>query len=184
MRGAGDARRHRGLDAGAVGRAGALAPALVLALVSSVAGCASIDARPSEGRCTGFVGPLPIDFEIDADASELHRVDEVLFGEDGVVSLSYGDGAIVVEALWNDMPMATDVGEHPIPTAGLAGDGLIESWTTILDGNEVVGGVREATLALDASGRDRIVGAFALTFQDESVLTCTFDLRRAVELEG
>lgn len=145
----------------------------VLSMIALATGC--VDSRPSEGRCTGTLAGAPVDLAMDGAESEYHRDDDILLDDDGPFAMSYGGSAVVFSGELDDMPTSRDVGVHRSDSE------LFHGVAATVDGNTAY--VPESTLTIDDVRLDRMVGSLDARFEDGSQLHCTYDLRRAFELD-
>lgn len=120
---------------------------------------------------------------MDADSSEFHRDDQQDGAEGAFVNLSYGGGTLRVTGHFSDMPESGDVGSHPLPAGGTNGTGLVDTWRVEEIRNAMTPALVDGTLTLTASSRDRIVGSWTARFDDSTTRECSFNLRRAYELD-
>ena len=142
-------------------------PALIALLVLALAGCT--DPRPSSGRCTGTVAGAPVEWSIDPDASDFHRWDGLLGDEDGPFRMSYGSGALTIDAEFESLPQESYLGAHALPTDPIFHFFRVAHASASFD---------RGTMTLTTATRDRMAGDMTLTFTDGGELACTFDLRR------
>ena len=141
----------------------------------STAGC--IETAPSSGRCVGTIGTRAVDLAMDPGPSEFHRDDDILLDDDGPVRMSYGGGAFVIEGEFDDMPDSRVLGTYAVP------DGQrVDVWNVRL-ADTTAPAALESTLTVTRAESDRVVGQFTTRFEGGSSLRCTFDLRRAYELD-
>jgi hypothetical protein len=146
----------------------------ILFVVTLASGC--MDNRPSEGRCTGTLRGEAVDLSMDAAASEYHRDDDLFLDDDAPFAMSYGDGELAILGELDDMPTSSDVGVHD--TSG--------ELFHFFDANVARGEGPTAvssTMTIESVRIDRMTGAVDATFDDGGALHCTFDLRRAFELD-
>lgn len=116
----------------------------------------------------------PVELAIDPASSEFHRDDDILLDEDAPFTLSYGGGALVVRGELADMPSERSLGAHDVADPFFHAFGVVAPETPVLDGG---------SMTLSTARADRMGGTLALGFADGSVLECSFDLRRAFELD-
>lgn len=147
---------------------------ITLSLCSALlVGC--VDTRASEGRCEGTIGGAAVSFAIDGDASEYHRDDDIFLDDDAPFVMSYGDGSVVLSGVLDDMPLDGDVGTH-------AADGELFHGVVVDVGGQSVP-VEEASLTIEEVRLDRLLGALEVRLEGGDELRCTYDLRRAFELD-
>ncbi len=147
----------------------------LMSLGMLAAGC--IETAPSSGRCVGNIGTRAVDLAMDPGASEFHRDDDILLDDDGPVRMSYGGGAFVIEGEFDDLPDSRVLGTYAVP------DGQrVSAWNVRL-ADTTAPTAQESTLTVTRAASERVVGQFTTRFEGGSSVRCTFDLRRAYELD-
>lgn len=138
----------------------------------TVSGCP--DTRDSAGRCLGTLAGRPADLAIDPVASEFHRDDDILLDDDAPFTMSYGSGALLVRGELADMPEDRSIGTHDVTAA------FFHSFEVQ---NPEMPRFAGGSMTLTTARADRMGGVLNLEFEDGSALDCSFDLRRAFELD-
>jgi hypothetical protein len=155
----------------------ALGTALALMAFMALVGCPA-DAIPPSGHCEGMVGPLELDVAsggID-EPSEFHFVREPEECSDparDIFMLAYGGGAFVVDIETSSRKSVLSSSEvHPIPPLADA-DYIAHFDISHPNGPPaIVDGFMRMTREVST----RMTGDFNVAFEDNSVVTCTFDL--------
>lgn len=143
-------------------------------LCALVALTSCLDSGFAAGDCAGLVqGPI--------DLSSSFRT-QVSGGEDdAVLDLSYAAGKLVVLGRVNGVPPGSEY-EKVQPLFGPRdGTEFVEAWSVSSSGTLPT--VEDGTIEFSLATSERLVGSFAMTFSDQTSVSCSFDLPRAVENE-
>ena len=163
-----------------------------LLLLSQLVACGEDPAN--SGECVKTAGETTTTYTLDPLASEFHLYDDILWDNDTIVTLVYGEAELFIDLELNDAPFYTDRGRHDLPSLSDEGgsafdnDRLVDHWR--LDGTAIksttIAGKRD--IELSVATRQRLTGKILLeltgTGPDDKIgLTCSFDLQRRTDLD-
>ncbi len=144
-----------------------------------LAGCDALvpDRTPSSGAC------VDQEHQLEAGASEFHRDDLQDGAENAFINMAYAGQTVQVAAYLRGMPDQQHVGTHrlPLPNETNVDSPMLRWELSPVAG--ITGAMRDGTIEFTRAENRRVEGSWTVNFDSGETLRCTFNLRRAYELD-